>query len=154
MTRELEHHPCEESPGAGVFQPGEQKVPQSPKSAFEGDLWEGWGQIFLADCVVTRKGGNGFQLKDDSDQSFFNNKGGKHWHSLPREMVNAPSLQMFKLWAMYSSCRCFYSLQLRVRLDDLWGPLQPKPFCDTDFWVWSQSSIGRGFPEQLCSPQP
>ena len=57
----------------------------------------------------------------------------RHWHRLPREAVDAPSLEALKARLEsslvnslgYGRCPC---LQQGVRLGELQGPFQPKPF--------------------------
>jgi len=60
----------------------------------------------------------------------------KHWHRLPREAVNAPSLEVFKArldGALSSLVWWKMSLLMAggVEPDDLQGPFQPKPFYDS-----------------------
>ena len=59
-------------------------------------------KIFLARPVVTGQGGsNGFKVREgrfrlDIRKKFFTMRVVKHWHRLPREVVDAPSLETFK----------------------------------------------------------
>jgi len=56
---------------------------------------------FSQGCVVIGQGGNGCKLKEgrfssDIRKKFFTMRVVKHWHRLPREAVDAPSLAVFK----------------------------------------------------------
>jgi len=60
----------------------------------------------------------------------------KHWHRLPREAGAAPSLAVFKAMldgALSNLVWWKVSLPIAGGLepDDLQGPFQPKPFCDS-----------------------
>jgi len=66
------------------------------KGAYEKD---GYRLFHRACCNRTR--GNGFKLKEDRfrldiRKMFFTMRVVKHWHRLPREVVDAPSLETFK----------------------------------------------------------
>ena len=88
-----------------------------------------------------RTRGNGFKLKEgifrlDISHRFLSLKVVMHWNGLPREAVALPSLAVFKarlngalsnlVWWKMS-----LSMAGRLKLDDVSGPFQPKPFCDS-----------------------
>jgi len=67
----------------------------------KGACKEDWDRLFnWAGSDRTRH--NGFKLKEgrfrlDSRKKFFTMRAVKHWHRLPREVGNAPSLETFKV---------------------------------------------------------
>ena len=66
------------------------------KGAYK-DAGEG---LFIRDCSDRTKG-NGLKLKQgkfrlDLRKKFFTERVVRHWNGLPKEVVNAPSLAMFK----------------------------------------------------------
>ena len=63
-----------------------------------------------------------------------------HWHRLPREVVDAPSLEVFKARLdgavgslVYYQIWKLVALHVAggLELCDPWGPFQPGPFCDS-----------------------
>ena len=60
-----------------------------------------------------------------------------HWNRLPKEVVDAPSLETFKARldvALGSLVWSLVTLHIAgvLKLDDHCGPFQPRPFCDSD----------------------
>ena len=67
------------------------------KGAYKKD-----GHKHFSKACCNRTRGNGFKLKEgrfglDIRKTFFTMRVMKHWHRLPREMINAPSLETFKV---------------------------------------------------------
>jgi len=66
------------------------------KGAYKKD-----GDRFFSRACCNRTNGNGFKQKEgrfrlDIRKKFFTIRPVKHWHRLPREVVDAPSLETFK----------------------------------------------------------
>ncbi|KAK4815748.1 hypothetical protein QYF61_006786 [Mycteria americana] len=104
MIRELEHLSCEERLRVGVFHPGEEKALGRPIATFQylkGASKKDRNKLFSRACC-DRTRGNGFKLKEgrfrlDIRKEFFTMRVMKHWNKLPREVVDAPSQETFKL---------------------------------------------------------
>jgi len=69
-----------------------------------------------------------------------------HWSSLPKDIVDAPSLEAFKAWLDVTLGTPdlvvgdpAYSRGLK--LDDHCGPFQPRPFCDSMILSFSMSIL-------------
>ena len=82
----------------GAVQPGEGcgKIFQYVKGAYKKD----WDRLFSRACC-NRTRCNGFKLKEgrfglDLRKTFLTQRVERHWHRLPREVVDAPSLETFK----------------------------------------------------------
>jgi len=88
-----------------------------------------------------RPRGNGFKLRQgkfslDIRRKFFTQRVVTHWNRLPKEAVDAPSLDAFKarLDVALGSLVCWLvSLHVAggLKLDDHCGPFQPWPFHDS-----------------------
>ena len=75
-----------------------------------------------------------------------------HWNRLPKEAVDAPSLEAFKARldvALGSLVWWLVTLSMagRLKLDDLCGPFHPRPFYDSVksfYWVqWGMNRASR-----------
>ena len=89
--------------------------------------------------------GDGFNLKEgrfrlDVRGRFFTMRAVRYWNRLPREVVDAPSLEVFKARLdgalgslVYYQIWRLVALPVAggLELDDPWGPFQPKPVYDS-----------------------
>jgi len=87
----------------GAVQPGEEKAAGRPYGSLpvpEGAYKKDWKNIFSRACCG-RTRSDGFKLREgrfrlDTRKKFFTIRVMKHWNWLPREVVEAPSLEAFK----------------------------------------------------------
>ncbi|GAB0194862.1 hypothetical protein GRJ2_001951500 [Grus japonensis] len=103
LIRGLEHLSYEDRLRVRIVQPGEKAAPGRsncglpvPEGAYRKD---GEG-LFIRECS-DRTRGNGFKLKEgqfrlDVRKKFFTVRVVRQWNRLPREAVDAPSLEVFK----------------------------------------------------------
>ena len=100
---------------------------------------EGEWLFMRVDRYRTR--GNGFKLRQgrfrlDIRRKFFTQRMVIHWNRLPKEVVDAPSLQAFKARldvALGSLVWWLATLHTAggLKLNDHCGPFQPRPFYDS-----------------------
>jgi len=106
VIRELEHLCCEERlRELGLFSLEKKRLQGDFLVAFQylkGAHKKDGNKCFRrAHCNRTK--GNGFKVKEDRfrldiENKFFTVRVVKQWHMLPREVVDAPSLETFKVW--------------------------------------------------------
>ena len=84
------------------------------------------------DGVKPRQG----RFRIDIRRKFFTQRVMTHWNRLPKEVVDAPSLEAFKARldvALGSLVWWLATLHIAggLKLNDHCGPFQPRPFCDS-----------------------
>jgi len=104
MIRGLEHFYKDRLRDLGLFSMEKRSLQRDLTAAFqylEGACRKGGDNLFSKACC-DRTRGNGFQLREgrfrlDIRKDFFAMRVVKHWHLLAREVVDAPSLETFKV---------------------------------------------------------
>jgi len=104
MIGGLEHFSCEDRlRGLGLFSLGKRRLQGDLIAAFQylkGAYKKDGENIFSKACCDRRRS-NGLKLREGRfglgiRMKFFTMRVVKHWNRLPREMVDAPSLETFK----------------------------------------------------------
>ena len=100
------------------------------------------GQRLFTRVDSDRTRGNGFKLRQgrfrlEIRREFFTQRVVTHWNRLPKEAVDAPSLEAFKARldvALGSLVWWLVTLHIAGgwKLDDHCGPFQPRPFYDSN----------------------
>ena len=104
MIRGLEHLPYEDKlMELGLFSLRKRRLWGDLIAAFQylkGAYRKDGEGLFIRECS-DRMSGNGFKLKEgrfrlDTRKKFFTVRVARHWDRLPREVVDAPSVELFK----------------------------------------------------------
>ncbi|KAK4827607.1 hypothetical protein QYF61_019532 [Mycteria americana] len=142
MIRGMEHISCEERlRELALFSLGTRRLQGDFSGAYKKD-----GDKLFSRACCNRTSGNGFKLKKgrfrlDIRKKFFTMRVVKHWNRLPREVVDAPSLETFKIsfykptrHAMHHShCATRHSKKSLVVLLDFSSTIQAQDIVYLDF---------------------
>ena len=144
MIRRLERGSYEERwRELGLFSLEEMRSPWSLLMAFQylKGAYKQEGQRLFTRVDSDRRRGNGHKLRQgrfwlDIRRKFFTQRLLTHWNRLPKEAVDAPSLEAFKARldvALGSLAWWLVTLHTAggLKLDDHWCAFQPRPFCDS-----------------------
>ena len=143
MFRAMEHLCYEERlRESGLFSLEKRRLEGDLSAAFQccKRAYKKYGDKLFSRACYDRTMGNGFKLRQgrfrlDIRKKYFTTRVMKHWHRLPREVVDAPSLEIFKVrldGALTNLiCRCPCSLLGGVNWLTFKGPFQPGLFCDS-----------------------
>ena len=101
---------------------------QCLKGAYKKD-----GDRLFSRACCNRTRGNGFKLKEgrfrrNKRKTFFTMRMVKHWNKLPREVVDAPSLETFKV-RLDGALSNLIQLKMALLMAGAGLDDQPKPFC-------------------------
>ncbi|KAK4822922.1 hypothetical protein QYF61_023422 [Mycteria americana] len=146
MIRGMEHLSCEERlRELGLFSLEKRKLWADLIVAFQyvkGAYKKDGDRLFSRACC-NRTRGNGFKLKEgrfrlDIREKFFMMRVVRHWNRLPREVVDAPSLETFK-----------------VRYDDEVKRVVAEPVeLSQEFRKFDLNSPWEAFPAYRAAPEP
>jgi len=105
MIQGLEHLSCEDRlRELGLFILHKRRLQGDLVAAFQflKEAYRKDGENLFSRACCNRTRSNGFKLREgrfrqDIRQKFFTMRVMKHWNRLPREVVEAPSLEIFKI---------------------------------------------------------